>query len=130
MRISAISIPLFFCFAFPESLAAQPVMPVMRTVDPVSAKTGDVVVVQGENLGAERVSAVYLTDGTVDVKVPILEQTATAIKFRIPREAKPGRLALMVLTKDKEPRLIEEPVKITIEGETGELRAAPSARQG
>jgi uncharacterized membrane protein len=64
------------------------------------------------------VAALYLTDGKNDIKVPIIEQTATSIKFRIPPEAQPGRFALMVLTKGKEAKFIEEPVKITIELET------------
>ena len=90
----------------------------MSSVDPGSGKVGDVLVIKGVNLGPQSVAALYLTDGTTDVKVPILEQTATSIRFKIPPEAKPGRLALMVLTGGKEPRLIEEPVKITVEPET------------
>jgi hypothetical protein len=35
--------------------------------------------------------------------------------MKVPTAAKPGRLALMVLTKGKEPKLIEQPVKVTIE---------------
>jgi hypothetical protein len=118
MRISAISISLLFALAPPAGLPFQAGMPIMRSVEPASGKIGDVLVIEGENLGQESVAALYLTDGKTDVKVPIIEQTGTSIKFRIPLEAKPGRLALMVLTKDKPPRLIEEPVKITVEPET------------
>jgi hypothetical protein len=118
MRISAISIPLLFALAQPAGLSPQAGMPMMRSVEPTSGKIGDVLVIQGENLGQESVAGLYLTDGKIDIKAPIIEQTATSIKFRIPSEAKPGRLALMVLTKDKPPRLIEEPVKITVEPET------------
>jgi len=75
------------------------------------------------------VAGLYLTDGKVDIKVPIIEQTATSIKFRIPSEAKPGRLALMVLTKDKPPRLIEEPVKITVESETTSSTIRPPGNE-
>ncbi len=74
-------------------------------------------------------AALYLTDGKTDVKVPIIEQTGTSIKFRIPSEAKPGRLALMVLTKDKPPRLIEEPVKITVETETTSSTSAAAGQE-
>jgi hypothetical protein len=98
----------------------------MRSVEPASGKIGDVLAVEGENLGQESVAGLYLTDGKTDIKVPIIEQTGTSIKFRIPSEAKPGRLALMVLTKDKPPRLIEQPVKITVEPETiSSTSAAP-----
>ena len=57
----------------------------------------------------------FLTDGKNDLKVPIQEQTATNLKFKIPTAAKPGRFALMILTKGKEPKLIEQPVKVTID---------------
>lgn len=90
----------------------------MHSIEPASGKVGDVFLIEGENLDNGSVSALYLTDGTFDIKVPILEQTGISIKFRIPLEVKPGRLVLMVLTKEKPPRLIEEPVKITIEPET------------
>ena len=118
MRNSVISIPLLLALAVPVSPAFQPSVPMLRSAEPASGRVGDEVLLRGENLGRNSVAAVYLTDGTTDVKVSILEQTATSIRFRIPPEAKPGRLGVLVLTKDKEPRLIEEPVKITIEPET------------
>ena len=43
------------------------------------------------------------------------EQTATSIKFKIPAKAPAGRFALMLLTTGKEPKLIEQPVKLTVE---------------
>lgn len=90
----------------------------MSSVEPASGKVGDVLVAQGTNLDRDTVAALYLTDGTTDIKVAIIEQSATSIQFRIPPEAKPGRFALMVLTKGKDPKLIEEPVRITVEPET------------
>jgi hypothetical protein len=118
MRKAVISIPLLFAFALPGILPSQARMPMMRAVEPASGKVGEVLTIQGENLGRESVADLYLTDGSSDVKAPIIEQTPTAIKFRIPSGAKPGRLALMVLTRDNPPRLIEQPVKITVEPET------------
>ncbi len=103
-------------FALTATIAvSQSTLPLMQTVDPASAKIGDVVTVTGENLGQNVVAALYLTDGKEDIKTEIVEQTATAIKFKIPVAVKTGRLALMVLTKGKEPKLIEEPVKVLIE---------------
>ena len=113
MRISVMLIPLLLAFALPANAQSQ--SPIMRSVEPDSGKAGDVLAVQGENLGQDHVAALYLTDGNTDFKVPIVEQSATVLKFRIPPEAKPGRLALMVLTKEKDPKLIEQPVKITVE---------------
>jgi len=127
MRLAALSIPLLVALAHPAELRSQGDMPTMSSVEPASAKVGAVVVIQGTNLDRDNVAALYLTDGRTDIKVPILEQTATSIQFRIPPEAKPGRLALMVLTKGKDPRLIEEPVKITIEPETTSSTSSSSA---
>jgi hypothetical protein len=89
-------------------------MPRMSTVEPSSGKKGDVVAVTGENLDKDNVAKVYLTDGKNDTPVEVTEQTATTIKFKIPT-AKAGRLALMILTTGKEPKYIEQPVKVTIE---------------
>jgi hypothetical protein len=118
MRLAVISIPLFLAFAQPATSQSEAPMPMMRSVQPDTGKIGDVLVVEGENLGPETVAALYLTDGTVDIKAQIVDQTAGSISFRIPIGAKPGRLGLMVLTTEKPRRLIEEPVKITVEPAT------------
>jgi len=118
MRISALSIPLLAALILPPGVHAQADMPAMSSVTPASGRVGDVMVVQGTNLDRDNVAALYLTDGQTDVKVPIIEQTATSIKFKIPPEAKPGRLSLMVLSKGTDPKLIQEPVKITVESDT------------
>ena len=61
------------------------------------------------------VSKVYLTDGKNDVLLDLTDQTATSIKFKIPAKATAGRFALMLLTTGKEPKLIEQPVKLTVD---------------
>lgn len=102
---------------------AQTATPRMTSVDPDSGKRGDVLTVSGENLSKEFVAKLYLTDGgdgKNDVEVQIVEQTATAIKFRIPAKAIGGRLALMILTTTKPAQLIEQPVKVTIEDGTAQ----------
>ncbi len=94
---------------------AQQVMPRMTTVEPASAKAGTVLTVAGENLQKDQVSKVYLTDGKADLLVEITEQADSTLKCKIPDKAKPGRFALMLLTTGKEPKLIEQPVKVTVE---------------
>lgn len=96
-------------------LHAQSTMPQMQSVEPASGKSGDVLTATGANLDQNTVAALYLTNGKDDIKVEITEQTASAIKFKIPAGAKSGRLALMVLTKGANPKFIEEPVKVMIE---------------
>lgn len=94
---------------------AQQPMPRMTTVDPGNGKIGDVITVAGENLQKEQVAKVYLTDGKNDLLVQIAEQAPSSIKFKIPEKVSPGRFSLMILTTGKEPKLIEQPVKLTVE---------------
>jgi hypothetical protein len=93
---------------------AQDVMPRMSSVEPGAGKQGDVVAVAGENLDKANVAKVYLTNGKDDVECAITEQSATEIKIKIPGKAT-GRMALMILTGGKEPKLIEQPVKLQVE---------------
>ena len=88
--------------------------PRMKSVDPGNGKIGEELTVSGENLDAKFVKEVYLTDGKNDIKVEVTQQTGEAIKLKIPK-AKPGRYSLMVLTAEKTPKLIEQPVKCTVE---------------
>ncbi len=118
MRNSSLLAAVLFGLAASVVLFAQSGMPQMQTVEPGTAKVGDIVSVTGENLDQGVVAALYLTNGKEDFKVEITEQTATSIKFKIPAAAKTGRLALMVLTKGKDAKLIEEPVKVLIEAPT------------
>ena len=111
MRLSFV-VPLLLTVAF--AAWAQETMPRMTSVDPASGKKGDVVAVVGENLDKPNVVKLYLTDGKRDIECVVTEQTATAIKFKIPDKAT-GRLAIMILTGGKEPKQIEQPVKVTIE---------------
>ena len=107
-------------FAVPLFLAAglaafAQTMPRMTTVDPINGKAGDEITVAGENLEKSQVAKVYLTDGKNDTVLDLTEQTATSIKFKIPAKATVGRFALMLLTTGKDPKLIEQPVKLTVE---------------
>ena len=112
MRLS-FALPLFMAATL-TALAQQP-MPRMTTVDPPNGKTGDEITVTGENLQKALVAKVYLTDQKNDIVVEVTEQTETSVKFKIPSKAAAGRFALMLLTTGKEPKLIEQPVKITVE---------------
>ena len=116
MRKSSFMMAVLLALAASTLLLAQSSLPQMQMVDPASAKIGDVVTVTGENLDQTVVAALYLTNGKDDFKVEITGQTATEIKFKIPPAVKTGRLALMVLTKGKDGRYIEEPVKVLVEG--------------
>lgn len=93
---------------------AQTGAPRMVSTEPAAGKVGDVISVTGENLNKDVVAKLYLTNGKDDHEVQITEQTATAIKFKIPEKAK-GRLALMILTAGKNAQLIEQPIKVQVD---------------
>ena len=93
---------------------AQEAMPRMSTVDPMSAKIGDVVAISGENLDKDNVAKVLLIDDKNDLTCEIVEQSAATIKVKIPAKAT-GRMAFMIRTGGKEPKEIVQPVKVTIE---------------
>ena len=112
MRISLfVTVLLIFAMA---AFAQQP-MPRMVSVDPGNGKTGDIIAVTGENLEKAQVAKVYLTDGKNDMLVEVTEQAATLLKFKIPEKVTAGRFSLMLLTSGKEPKLIEQPVRLTVD---------------
>ncbi len=100
---------------FSASAAAQAGYPRMNSCTPDAGKVGDILTVEGSNLDRGTVKGLYLTDGKTDWKTEIVEQSGEAIKFKIPGDAKPGRFSLMVLTGGSSPKLIEQPVKVTVE---------------
>ena len=114
MKLSSVVPLLFVATLATLVLFAQEAMPRMSSVDPSSGKAVDVITVTGENLEKANVGKVYLTDDKTDFECEITGQTATEIKFKIPVKAT-GRLALMILTTGKEPKLITQPVKVSIE---------------
>src|ERR1043165_7580081 len=95
-------------------LYGQDSMPRMPTAARAHGKVGGEVTISGENLYKANIGKVYLTNGKDDLECEVKEQSATAVKIKIPAKAT-GRMALMILTSGKEPKLIEQPVKVTIE---------------
>ncbi|MDX2149443.1 MAG: hypothetical protein SFV54_01815 [Bryobacteraceae bacterium] len=116
MRLSLIlALAAALLLLTPSVMSAQAGTPKLTAVEPGTGKGGDTFAVTGENLDKSFIAELYLTDGKNDIKVPMVEQTATSIKFTAPKDCKAGRYSLMVLTAGKDPKLIEEPVRLTIE---------------
>jgi hypothetical protein len=90
-------------------------VPIIQAVNPESAKPGDLVTVSGENLDKSRVTELYLTNGDVDLKVVITDQSTTAIKFKVPEKAAAGRYTMTVLLAGEIPMLLDEPVHLVVE---------------
>ena len=85
MKLSYIKPALAVLSIFVTILGAQAVFPRMTAVEPATAKAGEEASVAGEYLDKGTVTEIYITDWRVDVNLQILEQAATAIKFRVPR---------------------------------------------
>ena len=115
MKSFFIALMLVALLAIPSILSAQASFPSMKTVEPATAKAGDVISAAGENLDKDTVADVLLTDGKSDVHVQITEQTAAAIKFKLPDTVKAGRYSLVLRTTTSPPREYQQPVKITVE---------------
>jgi hypothetical protein len=90
-------------------------MPRLSTVTPDTGKAGDQITTEGEHLEKANVAELYMTDGKEDLKVDMTEQTATTIKFKVPAKVKAGSFNLMILTTGAAPKLLVQPVKLTIE---------------
>lgn len=117
MRISVALTVLLATLIAALALAQAP-MPRCTSVEPATTKAGDEVTVTGENLDKANVAELRLAPsaGGNEIRVVISEQTATTLKFKVPASVKPGRHALVTVSK-RVPRdlEIEQPVKITIE---------------
>ncbi len=114
--------------SLPLALPAHAQVPQMSTVQPDNGKIGSVLRIHGVYLGKEKVDEVYLTDHTFDMKVKVLDQTEDSIEFRIPPSAKPGRLQLLVKTTGKQPKLLEQPVYITVEEKDPSVEVAAASK--
>jgi hypothetical protein len=115
LLLACILVPLLALSLAAVDPKAEPApTPLMRTVDPMTAKVGAEVLVTGDNLGANCIAEVFLTTAEKNFKVEVLNQTEKELKFKVP-QVKVGPYKLLVLTKSVEPMLIEEPVRIVIE---------------
>ncbi len=108
------SVLLVLLFAFAAGDLKSQSMPMMRTVEPYTAKAGMEVVASGDNLGKETVAEVYVGADGKNTKVEVTSQAEKELKFKVPN-VKPGPYRVLVLTKGAEPMMIEEPVRLVVE---------------
>jgi hypothetical protein len=94
-----------------------PTLPLMQVIDPYNAVAGQTVTITGERLGKAFVNEVFLTKGNTDLKLELVVQTDTRLTLRIPKDTPTGRFRLMVLTAGAEPRFIEQPLSVNVQGE-------------
>jgi len=96
----------------------------MTDISQKTAKPGEIITVSGQGLNSKNIDEIYLTDHKFDMRVKVLEQTQTTVKFRVPPFAKPGRTQLLFLTRGDEPKLLEQPVYLLIEDPETEVASA------
>lgn len=118
MRLSSIAAVVIALLACLGTLSAQTGFPKMTAVTPNVAKAGDVITATGENLDKNNVAALLLTNDNEDVKVQVVEQSATEIKFTVPDSLEPGRFELVIRTSGAEDVPVMElvqPVRLTVQ---------------
>lgn len=103
-----------FAFAAVDPKSEPMPTPLMRTVEPYTAKVGAEVLVVGDNLGKNIVAEVYLMANNKNFKVEVISQAEKELKFKVP-VVKPGPYKVVVLLKSSDPTLIEEPVRLVVE---------------
>ena len=96
------------------SIALAQAVPQITSVEPASAKAGDIVTATGKALDKGSVARVYFTDGKNDILAELVEQAAESLKVKIPMSLKPGRYGLMIEAA-KNKQQIDQPVKVTVE---------------
>jgi len=84
-------------------------------VEPASAQPGDVVLIYGRGLERSKIADVLLTDGGYSVLTRILDQGETSIRVQLPRMLKPGFYSIVLATRDRETRLLDQGVTIKVE---------------
>jgi IPT/TIG domain len=80
---------LLLALATPFLLRAQGTVPRITAVTPGAGKTDDSITITGQNLGKDKVAAVFLSDAKLDHKVVVVDQEATKIVIKVPA-LKPG----------------------------------------
>jgi hypothetical protein len=86
---------------------------VLQGVMPTVARPGDVVTVTGFALGPDRLKEIYLTNGEVDYRVEILEQSNLAVRLRVPAKIPAGQMRFAIVVVSR-PELLEQPVLLKI----------------
>jgi IPT/TIG domain len=77
-------------FAVPPAARAQSDSPHIATVTPGSGKAEDTITITGQNLGKDKVAAVFLSDAKLDHKAVVMDQETTKIVIKVPAGLKAG----------------------------------------
>jgi hypothetical protein len=76
--------------AIPSTLRAQSASPHIAAITPGTGKAEDTITITGENLGKDKVAAVFLSDEKLDHKAVVVDQETTKIVIKVPDGLKAG----------------------------------------
>ncbi|MDE3169907.1 MAG: IPT/TIG domain-containing protein [Acidobacteriota bacterium] len=79
-----------FALLAPLAVRAQSDTPHISSVTPTEGKCLDSITISGENLGKDKVAAVFLSDEKLDHKAVVVDQEKTKIVIKVPNDLKPG----------------------------------------
>ncbi len=74
----------------PAALRAQSGSPHITAVTPGAGKADDTITITGQNLGKDKVAAVFLSDAKLDHKAVVVDQEGTKIVIKVPDGLKAG----------------------------------------
>ena len=89
-------------------------LPRIDRVEPAVMRPGDVASASGQYLDRSKVADLLLTNGDLSALTHILEQHATLIRFRLPSTLEAGRYSILLVTREQQPRFIQQDVEIIV----------------
>lgn len=92
----------------------RPGEPRITAIEPQTGAPGEILTALGQDIGTSRVAEIYLVSADTRWRVQIVSQSPAAIRFRVPAEARRGRLTLVVKTGDVCPQWIEQPTSVLV----------------
>jgi hypothetical protein len=95
--------------AIPATVAQD--NPHVSGVDPAAGKANDTVTVAGENLGKNKVAAIFLSDDKDDHKATVVSQEADKIVIKVP-SVKPGDYNVSIQAGNS---IFIQPVRFTVQ---------------
>jgi hypothetical protein len=108
-RISLLALAAIFALVIPAALAQDNAR--VTGVDPAAGKANDTVTVAGENLGKNKVAAIFLSDDKDDHKATVVSQEADKIVIKIP-SVKPGDYNVSIQSGNS---IFIQPVRFTVQ---------------
>jgi len=89
--------------------------PRIDRVEPGAARAGGLVTIYGQSLDRSAVADVLLSDGDCVALTRILDQSATRIRVRLPRMLEPGKYSILLVTRGREPKFIDQGFTVKVE---------------